>query len=300
MAQPHDAALSLPLLPAPRRGWIGPHTTLGRLLRTKTAVFGLAFLIIAVVCAVLAPLLAPYDPNAVLPGSADAPSRHHLLGQDLLGRDQLSRLLYGARTSLTVSVLATAIGATAGALIGLAAAAFGGVADAALMRVVDALLALPGLLLPLALLASIGPGVVTVSLSLGIAFTPVIARLMRGQALSVMARDYVLASTSLGAGRTRVMLRHVAPNCFAPIIVQASLGMGVAVIAEASLSFLGVGITPPTATWGVMLTDAFHAIRTLPWLTFAPGAAIFLLVLSINFVGDALRDALDPRLRGGL
>ena len=159
---------------------------------------------------------------------------------------------------------------------------------------------MPGLLLPLALLASIGPGIRTVSLALGIAFTPTIARLMRAQALSVMGRDYVLAATALGAGNVRMMLRHVAPNCFAPIIVQASLGMGVAVIAEASLSFLGVGITPPTSTWGVMLVEAFTNIRTIPWLTFAPGAAIFLLVLSINFVGDALRDVLDPRLRGAL
>jgi peptide/nickel transport system permease protein len=299
MAQTRDLTLALPI-PRPRRVWANPHSLPRRLLRTKKAVFGLAFMALALMCAVLAPVLAPHDPNAVLPGSANPPSRAHPLGQDLLGRDQLSRLLYGARTSLTVSVIATAMGATAGALIGLAAAAFRGIVDMALMRVVDALLALPGLLLPLALLASIGPGVFTVSLSLAIGFTPVIARLMRGQALSVMARDYVTAATAVGVPRSRIMLRHVAPNCFAPIIVQASLGMGVAVIAEASLSFLGVGITPPTSTWGVMLVDAFHSIRREPWLTFAPGTAIFLLVLSINFVGDALRDVLDPRLRGGL
>jgi peptide/nickel transport system permease protein len=299
MAHAEELPLKLPQAVG-RRAWTNPSSTLRRMLRIKTAVFGLAFLAVAVLCAAFAPMLAPYDPNEVLPGSSEPPSRAHPLGQDRLGRDQLSRLLYGARTSLTVSVFAIAIGASAGALIGLAAVAFGSAVDTALMRVMDALLALPGLLLPLALLASIGPGVFTVSLALGIGFTPVIARLMRGQALSVMARDYIMAATATGVGRVRLMTRHVAPNCFAPIIVQASLGMGIAVIAEASLSFLGVGITPPTSTWGVMLTDAFQSIRSTPWLTFAPGAAIFLLVLSINFVGDALRDVLDPRLRGGL
>jgi peptide/nickel transport system permease protein len=300
MNQAQELTPARTLGPAPRRALFHPNSALRRMLRIKTAAFGLVFFAAAVLAAVFAPVLAPYDPNTPQPGSAELPSRAHLLGTDLLGRDQLSRLLYGARTSLIVSVLSISIGALLGATIGLVAAYFRGAVDNVLMRFIDALLSLPGLLLPLALLASIGPGVGTVSLALGIAFTPTIARLMRAQALSVMARDYTMAAIALGAGNTRIMLRHVAPNCYAPIIVQASLAMGIAVIAEASLSFLGVGITPPTSTWGVMLTEAFTNIRTTPWLAFAPGAAIFLLVLSINFIGDALRDVLDPRLRGAV
>jgi peptide/nickel transport system permease protein len=273
---------------------------LRRLLRSKTAACGLVFVAVTATAALLAPVLAPYNPNALGAGSAAKPSLAHLLGQDVLGRDQLSRLMFGARTSLTVSLFSTAIGAICGVVIGLLAGVSHGLVDAVLMRAMDALLALPGLLLPLVLLAGLGSGVTTVSLALGIGLLPVIARLMRAQALSVMERDYVLAATSLGAGRLRIMLQHVAPNCWAPIIVQASLGMGIAVVGEAALSFLGVGIKPPTSTWGVMLVEAFSHIRTTPWLAFAPGAAIFLLVLSINFVGDALRDVLDPRLRGSV
>jgi ABC-type dipeptide/oligopeptide/nickel transport system permease subunit len=300
MSQAQPLAPAAALNPPRRRAWSNPNSAFRRMLRTKTAALGMLFLTFTVLAAIFAPVLTPYDPNATMPGTAKGPTLDHPLGQDLLGRDQLSRLLYGARSSLAVSVLAISIGAVAGVTIGLLAAYFRGIVDNVLMRIIDALLSMPGLLLPLALLASLGPGIRTVSLALGIGFTPTIARLMRAQSLSVMSRDYVLAANALGASNVRMMLRHVAPNCFAPIIVQASLGMGVAVIAEASLSFLGVGITPPTSTWGVMLTEAFTNIRTLPWLTFAPGAAIFLLVLSINFVGDALRDVLDPRLRGAL
>ncbi len=285
----------------PRSRLLLPKTSaVRRMLRIKTAAFGLTFIGVVVIGALLAPLLARYDPNALGAGSASLPSWSHPLGQDLLGRDQFSRLLYGARMSLAVSLLATGFGATCGSIIGLLAAYFRGWVDRVLMRAMDALLALPGLVLPLALLASLGAGLPTVSLALGIAFTPVSARLMRGQALSVLSREYITAAIATGARGPRIVFRHVAPNCMAPIIVQASLAMGVAVIAEASLSFLGVGITPPTPTWGTMLADAFDSIRTQPWLVFAPGAAIFLLVLSFNFVGDALRDVLDPRLRGGV
>ncbi|MFN8559678.1 MAG: ABC transporter permease [Dehalococcoidia bacterium] len=275
-------------------------SVVGRLLRLKLAVFGLSVVTLVVIGAVFAPLLAPYTPTEIVGDSAEKPSAKHLLGTDSIGRDQVSRLLHGARASLTVSVLATLLGTVAGCTIGLVAAYFKGVVDALLMRTMDALLSMPGLVLPLALLAAMGGGVPTVSLALGIGFMPGVARLMRGQALAQLERDYVLAAVAGGASHMRIMVRYVAPNCMAPIIVAASLGMSVAVIAEAGLSFLGLGVTPPTPTWGSMLSTGFKAIRSTPWLVYAPGGAIFLLVLSLNFLGDAIRDVLDPRLRGAL
>ena len=273
-------------------------TVLRRLLGIKLAVFAMVFVSITVVGGVFAPLFAPYDPNALVTYTAETPSWSHPLGTDPIGRDQLSRLLFGARASLQVSFLAAAIAVAAGSVLGLFAAYFKGFADFLVMRTVDAMLALPGLILPLVLLAALGGGIATVAIALGIGYTPVIARLMRGQALSVQERDYVVAAVAIGASPLRVMFRHVAPNSLAPIIVAGSLAMSFAVIAEAGLSFLGVGITPPTATWGSMLATGFAYIRRSPWVVFAPGAAIFLLVLSFNFLGDALRDVLDPRLRG--
>jgi ABC-type dipeptide/oligopeptide/nickel transport system permease subunit len=276
-------------------------SALGRLLRIKLAVFGLTVVTISVLAAVLGPVLAPYGPTEFAGDSAEQPfTTSRILGTDILGRDQLTRLLYGARASLQVGLSAVAIGFSVGTSVGLSAAYFKGAVDSVLMRIVDAMLSLPGLVLPLTLLAALGGGINTVSLALGIAFIPGIARLMRGQAFAQLERDYVLAAIAAGASTRRIMFRHVAPNTMAPIIVAASLGMSVAVIAEAGLSFLGVGVTPPTATWGTMLSLGFQNIRTQPWLVFAPASSIFLLVISINFIGDGLRDVLDPRLRGGI
>lgn len=275
-------------------------TVPGRILGIKLAAFGLSFITVAIVGALFAPFLTPYDPNDLQTFRSELPSGSHLLGTDVLGRDQLTRLLFGARASLQVSFFATALAVSVGSTVGLVSAYFKGIVDTVLMRTMDAMLSLPGLVLPLTLLAVLGGGILTVSLAIGIAFMPSIARLMRGQALAQLERDYVLAAVSSGASRQRIMFRHVAPNTMAPIIVAASLGMSGAVIAEAGLSFLGVGVNPPTATWGTMLSTGFSYLRTSPWVVFAPGIAIFLLVLSFNFVGDALRDVLDPRLRGAV
>jgi peptide/nickel transport system permease protein len=284
---------SLPGAALFRRG-----STVRRLLRLKLARFALAFIALITATGVFAPVVAPYDPNELTTFTSEGPSLSHLLGTDPIGRDQLSRLLYGARASLQVSFSAAAIAIVFGSLLGLISAYFKGFLDFAIMRTVDALLAMPGLILPLTLLAALGGGLDTVTVALAIGYTPVIARLMRGQALSVMERDYVLAAESLGASTPRVILRHIGPNSFAPIIVAGSLAMSFAVIAEAGLSFLGVGIAPPTPTWGTMLSTGFTYLRTTPWVVAAPGISIFLLVLSFNFLGDALRDVLDPRLRG--
>lgn len=274
-------------------------SALGRLLRIKLSVFGIVVVLFAGFAAVFAPLLAPYNPIEFAGASAEPPfTTSRILGTDILGRDQLSRLLFGARASMQVGIVAVLIGVSIGSTVGLAAAHFKGVVDSLLMRIIDAMLALPGLVLPLTLLAVLGGGIGTVSVALGIAFIPGNARLMRGQALAQLERDYVLAATSAGVGTWRILFRHVAPNCAAPIIVAGSLELSVAIIAEAGLSFLGVGVTPPTPTWGVMLSMGFDNIRSQPGLVFAPATAIFLLVLSINFIGDGLRDVLDPRLRG--
>ena len=294
----HAETLTLESPRPPETGILAANSSLRRLLRLKMARFAIAFIGLVVVTALLAPVLTPYSPNRGVTYIGEAPSMAHWLGTDAIGRDQLTRLLYGARSSLLVSVMAATFAVTVGMTLGLVAAYGRGIFDFVIMRWVDAMLALPGLILPLVLLAAIGGGIKTVALALGIGATPGIARLMRGQALGQLERDYALAARALGASPIRVMARHIMPNALAPIIVAASLGMSFAVIAEAGLSFLGVGVTPPTATWGTMLATGFPSIRTAPWQVMAPGVSIFLLVLSLNFLGDALRDVLDPRLRG--
>jgi len=298
-AEERTAATPVPVVA--RRSRSALNGTIGRLLRIRLALAGVIVVALVALAALFGPLLAPYSPTSFSGNPGLAPlAGGHVLGTDALGRDQLTRLLYGARVSFEVSIVAVAIGTSAGGLIGLLAASFGGFVDSALMRFVDAMLALPGLVLPLALIAAIGGGVSTVAIALGVAFIPAIARIMRAQALGQINRDYVLAATTCGAGRWRIMLRHVTPNSLAPIIVQASLAMSVAVIGEAGLSFLGVGVHPPAATWGTMLAMGFDNIRSQPWAVVIPASAIFVLVLAFNFVGDGLRDVLDPRLRGAL
>jgi peptide/nickel transport system permease protein len=301
MAQPAESVgIGRATRVAGGRSLVGRGSFVRRLLRIKLAAFGVAVIAVVAFCALFAGQLAPYAPNSIQTFRAELPSAAHPLGTDQIGRDQLSRLLYGARVSLIVSVCAATFAAIVGGALGLLSAYFKGAVDFAIMRTMDAMLALPALILPLILLAALGGGVLTVTLALGIAGVPGIARLMRAQALSQLEREYVLAARSLGASSPRIMLAHVAPNSLAPVIVAASLAMSFAVIAEAALSFLGVGVTPPTATWGTMLSTAYANFRRTPWLMFAPGGAIFLLVLSFNFIGDALRDLLDPRLRGAL
>jgi ABC-type dipeptide/oligopeptide/nickel transport system permease subunit len=245
--------------------------------------------------------IAPYAPNEPDPYNIlKPPSGEHLLGTDTLGRDTLSRLIYGTRIALMVGVVALGIAAVAGMTIGLIAGYFGGGVHAVLMRFIDALLAFPMIILALVIAALLGGGLVNVMLALGIALLPGYARLMCGQVLTVKQNDYVLASRAIGAKNIRTMLRSVVPNCFPPLIVQITMMMGMTILAEAGLSFLGVGIEPPTAAWGAMVNDGYLHLISNPILSFAPGMAIMVVVFSFNMVGDGLRDALDPRLRGAI
>lgn len=269
-----------------------------RLLHMRLAVVGGAIVGAVVLAALLGPLLAPYSPiqqdvrNILKP-----PVLAHLLGTDELGRDTLTRVLYGAQVSLQVGLIAVGISLLIGAGLGLFAGYLRGLTDACIMRLMDGLLALPTLVLALAITAILGPSLNNAMLAIGITGVPVFARLVRGQVLSVRELDYIQAARSLGAGDVRVMLSHVLPNVMAPIVVQASLAMPTAILAEAGLSFLGLGVQPPTPSWGAMLNTAKGYLQQDPWLAVAAGAAIFATVLGFNFLGDAVRDALDPRLR---
>jgi len=252
-----------------------------------------------VVLALFAPLIAPYgEDEQNRRASLEKPSSAHLLGTDRLGRDVLSRIIYGSRVSLRVGVIAVGIAAAIGIPIGLVAGYLGRWADEILMRIVDAWIVFPNLILLLAIVAILGPGVTNVMIAIGLNTFPIYARLIRAQTLSLKERDFVLAARTLGARDTRILARHVLPNAIQPIIVQGSLAVGGAVLAEAGLSFLGIGVKPPTATWGVIINDGFAVIRTNPWISVAPGVAIVLFVLGVNLLGDRLRDVLDPRLRG--
>jgi len=254
---------------------------------------------IMVLVAVFAPLLAPHDPyQQKLTHSLQQPSSEHPLGTDLLGRDVLSRIIYGTRISLMVGIVVVFIAGAVGMTIGLLSGYFGGVLDALLMRIMDAMIAVPMIVLALAFGALLGGGIVNVIIALGLAIVPAYARLMRGQVLSVKNSDYVMAAMLTGVGNLRNMLVHVLPNCISPLIVLITMNLGLAILAEAGLSFLGLGITPPEASWGSMVNDGYRYLLTNPLLSIAPGVAILVVVLSFNIVGDALRDALDPRLRG--
>jgi peptide/nickel transport system permease protein len=253
------------------------------------------------ITAIFAPFLAPYDPyDQNFEEWLVQPSLAHPLGTDSLGRDTFSRLIYGSRNALLVGVISVGIASTAGMTIGLIAGYFGGWVNSLLMRFIDALMCFPIILLALVISALLGSGLRNVMIALGIALLSGYARLMYGQVLSVKQNDYVVAEHALGAGNLRIMLRHVLPNCFPPLIVLVTMQMGSAILAEAGLSFIGVGIEPPAAAWGLMVNDGRIYLLTNPIISFAPGIAIMLVVFAFNMVGDGLRDALDPRLRGTL
>lgn len=286
-----------PLAPSPRLRL--PVGTLRQLLRHRLSIFGLSYIGVVIFVAIFANVISPADPLKINPIEAlKAPSLAHPLGLDHVGRDQLSRLFHGARISLIVGIGAVGIAIMIGVPLGMIAAYAGRMVDHAIMRLVDAMIAIPGLLFAILLLLVMGGGVLTVCIALGINLFTTQARLVRSQALSVKEREYFTAARAIGAPTWRMLLAHMAPNSIQPVIVQATLGMGFAILGEAGLSFLGIGVTPPTPTWGSMLNMAFQNLDSAPWLSFAPGLAIFLLVLSFNFVGDGLRDVLDPRLRG--
>jgi peptide/nickel transport system permease protein len=261
--------------------------------------FSTVIILLVILVAIFAPLIAPYDPyEQNLSQSLHKPSSQHLLGTDSLGRDTLSRLIFGSRNSLMVGIVALGIAAIVGITMGLLAGYFGGWVYTVIMRFIDSLMCFPMILLALVIASLLGGGLRNVMIALGVAMLPGYARLMCGQVLSVKENDYILAAHSEGAGNLRVMLNHILPNCFPPLIVLMTMQIGAAILAEAGLSFLGIGIEPPAAAWGLMVNDGRIYLMTNPILSFAPGLAIMLVVFAFNMVGDGLRDALDPRLRG--
>src|SRR5262245_22762482 len=282
--------------PAPRvrdRRW----AVIRRAAGARLAPFGVLVTLSAVIVALLAPVLSPYDPLKQNLGNALAkPGAAHLLGTDNVGRDVLSRVIWGTRVSLVAGLGSVAIAMVAGVVLGLLAGYAGGQADGLVMRLMDAVLSFPPLVLALALGAVLGAGLSGVVIALGVVYTPTFARLMRGQVLTIIAREYVEAARALGSPSWRIACRHVVPNAIAPIVVQASLSVAFAILAEASLSFLGLGIQPPQASWGSMINAGRGYLQQAPWIVFGPGVALFVTVVGLNFVGDAVRDALDPRL----
>ncbi|TMC82570.1 MAG: ABC transporter permease [Chloroflexi bacterium] len=260
-----------------------------------------SFVLVAILflVAVLSPVMSPHDPLAVSPDSSYLPplTPGHVLGTDELGRDLLSRILWGARVSLPVAFVAVAVGLFGGGLIGLVSGYAGGITDLLLMRLVDALLAFPGLILAIAVVAALGPGLRNAMIAIGIVAVPVYARLVRAVVLQLKQMEFVVATRSLGATPLRLILRHLIPNLLNPIIVQVSLSAGFAILAEATLSFLGLGAQLPTPDWGQMINSGASFLNNDPWLAIVPGAAISITVYSFNLLGDSLRDALDPRLR---
>jgi peptide/nickel transport system permease protein len=275
----------------------GPRLFLARLLKVRGAAFGLGVLVALVFLAVAAPVIAPASPyRQDLLATLQKPSAEHLFGTDDLGRDVLSRVIYGSQVSLEVGLISIGVALTLGVLVGLAAGYQGGLMDDVLMRVMDAVSAFPSLILALAITAALGAGIGNTMIAIGIVYTPLFARLVRSQALTIRELDYCLAARTLGAGALRMMFRHIWPNATAPIIVQASLSVSSAIIVEASLSFLGVGVLPPTPSWGSILNDGYKVLEIAPWMAISAGGAIFITVLGLNFLGDGLRTALDPRM----
>ncbi len=269
----------------------------------RLVTFGLVVLVLMLIAAIFAPLLAPYDPYELGPGERLLqPSSKHLLGTDLLGRDTLSRLIYGARTALMVGFISVFISGIIGIPLGVIAGYFGGITNMVIMRAMDALMCFPMLLLALVLAAVLREyaisGIWVVIIALSVAVIPGYARVTHGVTLSIKENDYILAQRAMGSSNMRVMFRHILPNAFPPLIVLMTMQLGALILAEAGLSFLGIGIDPPGAAWGAMVFDGYKYLASNPVLWLAPGIAIALVVFAFNTVGDGLRDALDPRLRG--
>lgn len=266
----------------------------------RSAAIGLVIVVAIVTAAAFAPWIAPHDPvqqrllGRLRPPGAPA----HPLGTDNFGRDVLSRLLFGSRISILVGVVSVAIAAGVGILFGLLGGYYGGVLDQWLMRLIDILIAFPVVLLAIAIVAFLGGGLLNLMLAVGISSVPPFARLVRSEVISQRGRDYVEAARALGAGHGRLMGRHILPNSMSAIVVLSTLRISTAILTESSLSFLGLGVGPPTPTWGNMVAEGTKFLQTAPWISIVPGAAIMLMVLAFNLFGDGLRDALDPRLKG--
>jgi len=272
--------------------------TFKRLKRNKLAILGLVILIFMVAIAIFAPVIAPegFD-NQNLDNNLQGPSAQHLFGTDEFGRDVLSRIIYGARISLFVGFFAVSISVFLGGGLGAIAGYFGGLADNVIMRSMDVLSAIPSILLAISISASLGPGLFNLMIAVGISSIPGYARLVRASVLSIRNIEYIEASKSAGASHMHIIVKHIIPNCLSPVIVQATLGVAFAILTAAGLSFIGLGIQPPNPEWGAMLSSGRGYIRDFPHLTLFPGLVIMLTILALNFLGDGLRDALDPKLK---
>jgi peptide/nickel transport system permease protein len=292
------AAVALaPVAARRRRPEEGPwRSAARRVWRNPLGATGVTVVALVTLVAVLAPVLAPYDPYSQYAGrELVRPLSQHVLGSDELGRDTLSRLIYGTRLSLLVGIVSVALGAGVGVTTGLVAGYWGGWLEAALMRVWDAVLAFPAILLGIAVATVLGPGLVNAALAVGIVNIPQFSRISRASALAEKEKDYVQAARASGLGDFRIVFRHVLPNTVAPLLIQATLAMACAVLLEAGLSFLGLGAQPPEPSWGSMLNSSRSYLREAPWYGIFPGLALSLLLLGLNFLADAVRDALDPR-----
>jgi len=262
-------------------------------------IFGLLILLILLLIAIFAPWVAPYNPTKIdMANALLQPSTAHFLGTDSVGRDTASRLIYGSRTVLMVGFITTGVAGTIGIILGLLAGYIGGVVNQAIMRATDMLMAFPMIILALVVAAVLGSGITNVIIALSIAMIPMYVRVVCGLTLSIRENDYVLAQQSMGSSNMRVMIGHILPNALPPLIVMMTMQLGALILAEAGLSFLGIGITPPGAAWGSMVNDGYKYLLENPILSFAPGLAIMMVVFAFMIVGDALRDTLDPRLRG--
>jgi peptide/nickel transport system permease protein len=269
------------------------------LRRSKLAVIGLGIITALVVVAIIGPAIAPYDPNDLdVRQRSLPPSSSHLFGTDDRGRDVFSRVLYGARVSLQVAIIAVGISATFGVLLGAISGYWGGWVDELIMRLTDVLFAFPAILLAIAIMGVLGPSVTNAMIAIGIVYTPIFARITRASVLVIRSEVFVEAAQASGAGGARIVARHVMPNVAAPIIVETTLSLAFAILAEAALSFLGLGTPPPAPSWGRMLSEGRNYMQGAPWMGLFPGLAIVLSVIGFNFLGDGLRDALDPRLKG--
>jgi peptide/nickel transport system permease protein len=295
-ALPQQSVEPAPARPAPARSlWAD---SLRRLLRNPGAVAGLLLLALLIVAALLAPQITRFDPAAITPRDRlQPPNLTHWFGTDAFGRDIFTRVVYGARISLLVGVVSVLIATLLGVSMGLVAGYFGGWADALVMRGVDVMLAFPGILLALVIVAVLGPDLLNAMIAVGISAAPTYARVTRGAVLQTKTNLFVDAAVVVGVPTPQIILRHLLPNILGPIVVVTTLGVAGAIIAGASLSFLGLGAKPPTPEWGLMLSEGRNYLRQAWWITTFPGLAIMLTVLSINLLGDGLRDALDPRMR---
>ncbi|MDX6369499.1 MAG: peptide/nickel transport system permease protein [Gaiellaceae bacterium] len=275
-----------------------------RLRRNPAAILGAFFVFLFLLAALLASFVAPYAPNdqqisLVAKGCCPGPSHSHLLGVDLLGRDVFTRILYGARYSLLIGIVSVAIGLTVGLVLGSIAGYVGGLVDTAIMRCMDIMLAIPGLLFAIGIVAMLGPGLTQIMIAVGVVNVPIFARLLRGSILAQRENDFVLAARSVGVRSRAILFSHILPNSISPVIVQGTLAMATAIIDVAGLGFLGLGPQDPsTPEWGTMLTDVNDYLQAAPFLAIIPGIAIILSVLGFNLIGDGLREALDPKLRG--